>query len=146
MDPSWTDVVQALASVGMLVAAVIGFWAVFVQLRQVRVSLESETHSKLYAEDFEWCKILLEKPQMCPYFRGSEISPDDPLYAQVDELAGLLCAHFEHILLQLENLPPHIRPRWLDYMRGIYNSSPITRDHLRRNRDWYSEKLISALE
>lgn len=146
MTPSWTDVLQALASVGGLAIAAIGFWFVIVQLRQVRTSIESDTHSKLYVEDFEYTKILFEHPEFQKYFRASaEIQADHPSYAQIEQLAELICTHFEHVVLQMENLPEHIRPRWLDYMRSIFSTSPILRVHLRSNRQWYSERLHAAL-
>jgi len=146
MVPSWTDVLQALASVGGLAVAAIGFWFVIVQLRQVRTSIESDTHSKLYVEDFEYIKILFEHPELQKYFRASaEIQTEHPDYVQVEELAELICTHFEHVVLQMENLPEHVRPRWLDYMHSIFSTSPILRKHLLGNRRWYSEKLHAVL-
>jgi hypothetical protein len=146
MAPSWTDVLQSLASVGGLAIAAIGFWFVIAQLRQVRISIESDTHSKLYAQEFEYTKILFEHPEFQKYFRASaEIRTDHPNHAQVEQLAELFCTHFEHVLLQMENLPEHIRPRWLDYMCSIFSTSPILRKHLQDNRQWYSEKLRAVL-
>jgi hypothetical protein len=145
MSEPWPNVVQAIAAVGGLVVAIIGFWALIAQLRQVHRSLESEAHSKLYSEDFAWCDNLLQNPELRPYFRERKpIDQNDPLFGQADELAGLLCVHFEHILLQLENLPPHIGPRWLDYIRGVIAQSPITQSHLASNPSWYSPMLLSV--
>ncbi len=142
----WTDIVQAIASVGSLTIAVIGFAFVIVQIRQLKNAIQSDTHSKLYSEDFEWVKILLEYPQLRPYFYDDQdITSDHQDYSRVLGIAELICTHFEHAVLQMENLPTHIVPRWHQYIRSLYNRSPIVRRHLKENEGWYSDRLMSIL-
>lgn len=142
MQPTWTDILQAIGSVGGLVVAVLGFAVVIIQLHQVGKSVESETHSKLYALDFECTRFIIDRPELYKYFRNNvDIQEDDPNYVRAEEIAGLLCTHMEHVLLQMTNLPKDITPCWLDYIRGIYSTSPILRTHLRKNQEWYSPRL-----
>lgn len=138
----WTNVCQAVCAIGSLGVAVIGFAALFYQLVQLRRSVQSDTHGKLYTEDYSVVQLFLSECALRPFFYSNKpISEDDPNYSKAAIVAELLCSHFEHIILQEPNLPEHIRPRWDAYVRAMYAQSPIIRDHLRDNKDWYSEQL-----
>jgi hypothetical protein len=146
MSPSWVEITQAITSMGSLGVAVCGFAVVIYQIRQIQKALHSDTHSKLYSEDFDWAKLIIQYPELRPYFyENQEIREDTPDSARARTLAELLCAHFEHAVLQMENLPSHIKPRWEDYMRGICATSPAIREHLKAHSDWYSERLHQLL-
>lgn len=142
MDIKWTDTLQAIGSIGSFGVAIFAFWIITIQLRQIIKSLESETHAKLYTLDFEIGRFLINQPELFKYFRGNvEIKDDDPNYYKAEEVAGLLASHMEHVLLQMNNLPDNIKPRWIDYMKDLYSTSPILRSHISSNPNWYSSKL-----
>jgi len=141
-----TDLLQIVSSLGGLLVAVAGFGLVIYQIHQVKHAIYGDTHSKLYSEDFEWVKIFLDHPEIRPYFYANkEITEMDSDYPLTLTVAELLASHFEHVVLQMENLPTHISPRWEDYIKGLYKTSPIIRKHLTEKSSWYSKKLFTIL-
>jgi hypothetical protein len=146
MSPSSLEIIQAITTVGSLAIAILGFAVVIYQIRQIKQALHSDTHSKLYAEDFDWAKLIIEYPELRPYFyENQEINEETINSTRARTLAELLCVHFEHVVLQMENLPSHIKPRWEDYIRGICSTSPAIRAHLKTHPDWYSDRLHRLL-
>jgi len=127
-EPNWTAVVQAVGAVAAVVVGILGFLFVWVQIRGLKQALNSETHSKVYAEDFEIIKLFVDKPHLRPYFYEKvEIKPGSTDEAAVQTIAELWCCHFEHVMLQLNYLPKVIRQSWVDYARFVYKSSPAIR-------------------
>ena len=45
---SWTNECQAIRAIGSLAVSIIGFAVLLYQLRQLRRSMQTDTHSKLY--------------------------------------------------------------------------------------------------
>jgi hypothetical protein len=133
--PNWTDVVQAVISLA-------GFAVVIYQLWQLQNATHGETHSRLYGEDYEAVRLFIDHPELRPYFYNDvEPNPASPDYTRALTAAELYAVHFEHILMQMNNLPEDIRKPWRDYIKGMYARSPIVRRHLQENRDWYSTDL-----
>jgi hypothetical protein len=146
MSPSWIDVTQAISSVGGLLVAILGFGVVIFQLSQFKRSLHAETHSRLYGEDYEAIKLFLAYPTLRPYFyenKAPEAGSSD--YALAFTAAEMYCVHFEHIMLQMGNLPQEIQPAWRAYIQTMYNSSPAIRQHFQDNKGWYSDRLKAVL-
>ena len=132
---NWTDIVQAVTSLA-------GFAVVIYQLRGLRNATYGETHSRLYGEDYEAVRLFIDHPALRPYFYDN-VEPDraSPDYAPANTAAELYAVHFEHIMLQMENLPDAIRQPWRDYIRGMYDRSPVVRRHLDEHPSWYSDDL-----
>jgi hypothetical protein len=146
-EPNWTAVLQAIGAIGSLVVAVIGFVVVIRQVRQVRQALHGDTHSKLYTEVGELLKLFLVYPDLRGYFySGRQITTEDPEYNRVYLLAEAFVGHFEHVVLQEENLPDHIRPRWIQYIQDMYSTSPIICQHMTESAGWYSDRLHEIVQ
>lgn len=116
-----------------MVVTVAGFYFLWLQVGTLKSTIQSDTHSKLYSEDSELLKLLYLNPEMRPYIYGNRALPsqsDDEDKAdrrrrdKVEALAELYCSHFEHIMLQLDNLPHVVQQSWVDYVRYIYTRSP----------------------
>jgi len=133
--PNWTDIAQAITGLA-------GFAVVIFQLRDLKNAAYGETHSRLYGEDYEAVKLFIEHPSLRPYFYDNvEPDADSPDRQLADTAAELYAVHFEHIMLQMDNLPENIRQPWRDYIRGMYERSPVVRRHLREHESWYSDAL-----
>jgi hypothetical protein len=123
-EPNWTAVVQAVGAVATVVVVLF----VWLQMRGLKQALHSETHSKLYAEDFEIIKLFVDRPHLRPYFyKNVEVNPGSPDEAVVHTIAELWCCHLEHVRLQLDCVPKMIRQSWADYAKFLYKSSPAIR-------------------
>jgi hypothetical protein len=97
---------------GSLAVSIIGFAVLLYQLRQLRRSVQSDTHSKLYTEDYSVVHLFLAEPELRPFFYDDvPVNENDANSGEATVVAELLCSHFEHIILQRPNLPKDIRPR-----------------------------------
>lgn len=142
MNPNWAEVVQAIGEAGSLMVGIVGFGVVIYQIRQLKKAIHGETHGKLYPENYETIKLFLEYPQLRPYFYdNTDITRSSPDYNLAITVAELFCSLFEHVVLQMENLPEYMRPEWENYIRSMYSSSPIIREHLNQNKTWYTKLL-----
>ena len=135
-EPNWTAVVQAVGAVAAVVVGVLGFLFVWFQIRGLKQALHSDTHSKIYTEDFEILKLFVDKPHLRPYFYDNvEVMSGSADEAAVQTIAEMWCCHFEHVMLQLDNLPKFIRQSWLDYARYMTDCSPAIRACFKKLRN-----------
>jgi hypothetical protein len=142
----WTDAVQAIVSV-------VGFIVIIIQLRQLKLSLQSDTHSKLYTHYLEMIKLFLEKPELRPYFyEGKAIQQSVPNHArtrqeqEVEVMCEIMLSVFEHAVMQEKNLPKDSRDNcWEAYVRERYNGSPELKRFFEANRTWYAKALSDLL-
>ncbi len=119
---------QAVGTLLAVLVGIVGFIFVVQQIRNLRHQLQCEANGRVYAEHAEIMKIFVRKPQLRQYlFENAEIERGNPDYEVAHILAHMACCYFEHVLLQLENLPEYVRQGWVDYARFIYRLSPVTR-------------------
>src|SRR5712691_11830474 len=95
---TWTADVQAIASI-------IAFVVVIYQIRQLQRTIRSDTHSKLYSHYLEVTKLLLQKPQLRPYFYGGKVLDNSvPDQADIRQEIEVMCEVFlgllEHAVVQ----------------------------------------------
>jgi hypothetical protein len=143
----WTDIVQAVAAVVTAAITVIGFCLVLKQMRQVDRSIRGSTYGSLYAQQNAITQYLVDNPTLRPYIYGNkDIVPSDPNHEQVRALAEMFTDFFEHVSSQRENLPCELWPRWFNFIRTVWETSPALRKHLRENRAWYTHEFLSLFE
>jgi hypothetical protein len=142
MEPTWTDVAQALATIAAVLIALFGFPLLIFQIKQLERSIRGDTHEKLYNQSLEIMNFLFQYPSLRPYvYEGKELEANDIERGHVDTLMEMLGDYLEHILLQMPNLPGDIRPYWKNYVRDMLRSSPELQRYLHIRRQWYSEEL-----
>jgi hypothetical protein len=147
MDRPWTEVLQAIASVGTLIVTAAGLFAVYIQIRKLQSAVWGETHGKLCDQSLELLKMLAEKPSTRPYFAESkELSADEPEHAFVLYAAEAIANFMEHLVLQRDNLPQNQWDRWNDFIDGQLEESPVIQEFLLRNRQWYSTALMAHVD
>jgi len=150
MEPAnvvkWTDVAQ-------LVATVIGFVFVAVQLRSLRKATEGDTHADLYGQYMELGKLFLRNPHLRPYFYDSaEIDGDAPGNSRIHQEIAIMCelvtSLLEHASLQKCNLPGESWEEcWQSYTFERFDSSSVLREWWRANETLYAatfRKLVNA--
>jgi hypothetical protein len=142
---TWTDDVQAIVSI-------VGFIVIIIQLRQVKRSLQSDAHSKLYTHYLEMTKVFLQKPQLRAYFyEGKTLDQSTPHHGGLRQEIDLMCeinlSLFEHAVVQKHNLPGDSWDNcWKAYVQERYRSSPELKRFFAANRSWYAQALCDLLE
>ena len=147
MTPRWTDIVQALTSTAALVVAIVGFFVLRHQIKQVERGIRGETHSGLYQHNFEVMKFIAEKGVVRPYFYdGKELEKDAADYDLVMTIAGIMASLFEHVALQRPNLPTDVWESWVRHIKSMYAKSPALRQYYSEHRCWYSTDMLMLLK
>lgn len=76
-QPMWTDIAQAISSVGAFLVAVFGFAFVIRQLMQVENTLRKDALESLYERSFAIQSVILQDPQLRPFFYDNAPVPSD---------------------------------------------------------------------
>jgi len=112
------------------------FYFLWDQLREVKASLHSQTHSNIYSHYSDTVRSFLDKPRLYPYFRNRvalDQNADPDVRAEVDTLCELTTTLFEHATLEQHNMPSTTwKDCWLPYMVASYERSPEMRRFVRR--------------
>ena len=147
MTTQWTDVVQALSSAAALVVAIVGFFVLRHQIKQVERGIRGETHSGLYQHNFEVMKFIGENAKVRPYFYdGTELAKGSEDYNLVMTAAGIMASLFEHVALQRPNLPKNVWESWVRHIKSMYAKSPALRQYYSEHRCWYSTDMLMLLK
>lgn len=152
VEVKWTDKVQAMCGVLTLVATIIGFIFLSIQITQAKHALQASAHTAIYAQIQTIDQIFVDKPSLRKFFYDNYDFPADATEKEkeaVVPVADVMQDFFEHVTLQRENLPENKWPLWLKYMRFVYDNSPVMRRHLKENAAMYDPeyvKLITAKE
>jgi len=145
-EPSWTDTVQAVAAVGTCIIAAVGFIFVYGQLAQAKRTLNSIAHAAIYSQTQAINELFVAHPDYRDYFYGGrECANDESIRPALLSIADVIIDSFEHILQQRAHLPRGIWPAWVRYMRSIFRTSPLLREQLTLNQEWYDEQLLDLL-
>jgi hypothetical protein len=133
----WTEVVQ-------LGVTILGFLTVIYQMWRVGRSTAGNTYASLYGEYMDVCKLLLERPQLRPYFyHPAAGAPEMPGGGEdrqkVEAMCELMTGLLEHATLQKMNIPGNIWEEcWKKYTEDRFNESPAMRAYWQRNRHLYA--------
>ena len=146
MNPSWTDICEALAAVASAIVSFVGFLFVVIQLRQNQNSIDGQTHAQVYQLNQGIYNMLIEHPDLRPYFYENKDMPiDEPERSKVLAAAELLADLFEYVVLNEKSLNAEIRDSWLEYMRLMYHTSQCLRDFLASREASYSARFLEII-
>lgn len=146
-SPRWTDVIMAWTAVASLLVTASGLIAVFVQVRDVRRTLSSNTQSKLCDQSFDILRYLTDHPITYDYFyNGKLLDENDPNKVVVLYAAETLANFMEHLILQEENLPKQQWKVWQRFIRNTYENAPALQTFIKTHREWYADDLIKIVE
>jgi hypothetical protein len=144
MEPMWTDIVQAIGSIGTILAAVIGFIFVIKQLRQVETTLRKDAIELLYERAFAIQNILLNESELRPYFFENAPVPSDPMImAKLETYSEMVFDFYELIIDETHFMSSGLSQPWKYYLKDLYSRSPFLRRHLDMNQEWYSQALFA---
>jgi hypothetical protein len=140
----WTDTAQAIGSIAAAIITTLGFGFVIYQIRQTNRNMHSSTFNAIFSQSTEITRFFIENPGLRPFFYDNvDVSDTDERYGKLIALAELVADAFQHILLQSDNFPESVKPKWIAYMKYIYDNSPVLRRHLRSHGTWYTNEFMS---
>lgn len=143
----WTDVVQAIAALGALFIAAIGFVVLIFQIKQLERAIRGDTQSGLYAQTLEIMKFIADNPELRPYFYdGKELQAGDESYNLVLTATEIVADFFEHVVLQKANLPDEVWQKWCFQIQKTYSNSPVLQEYYTTNKLAYSVDVVSLCE
>lgn len=146
MACEWTQIAQALGSVGGAVISLFGFAAVTWQIRINTMTMRQSNHIAIYSNSTEIWKMIAEKSYLRPYFYDGKIMlSDDENRDMIFSVAELIADSFEYILIDKMLIAPEIWEPWENYMKKIYRKSSAFREFIEINQDQYSRKLVKLL-
>lgn len=145
--PSWTDVAQAIGSVGGVLVAIVGFVFVIRQLRQVENAMKKDAVEALYARAFDIQSIILNDPALREYFYDNKTQPaDSVMRAKLETVSEIVFDFYELIVDEKEFMSPGLYTSWEHYLKDLYSRSPTLRSHLDVNSKWYSDAVLGFFE
>jgi hypothetical protein len=145
----WPAKVQAWTSVAGVLIATIGFILVLIQIHELKKAIRAETHGRIYDHAFEVQKVFIDHPEFRKYFydgvslQSGGIRRGSLEHAQLLGFAELLADYLEHITLQCDNVPPHVRDAWTNYRRTLTTGSPLLKEFLDANTGHYSANFLA---
>ena len=142
MTPTWTDIAQAIGSIIAGLAAVVGFWLVIKQLKQVDRTIHRDVLDCLYSRVYEIHQVVLANPDLFKYFYERADAPEDPvLRSKLDTLCEMVFELYELIVLQKDSMSKELYESWFVYMKKMVEQSPVLQQHLETHHDWYVPEL-----
>lgn len=128
-DANSSAVFQAYSGALSVAVGIVGFVLLWFQLRGLKRSSQSEANGKIFTSDTEILRVFVNNPKLRQYFYdGIECPPGADDADAVQTIAEMFLCHFEHALIQLENMPPDVRPGWANYARYMHKHSPAIQD------------------
>jgi hypothetical protein len=142
---TWAAVVQAAASI-------IGFGVLIYQIMHLRRNIRGATQDRLYAHYMEVLKLLMDKPDLCPYFYEDKefvmgTSEKNNLKAEVKIITEAIYGVIEHSFVRKRNLPRAAwKGCWEPYAYERWCKSAEVRDFFDPNHKWYTKALREVIE
>ena len=100
------NLLSVIVSIASLLVTLIGLYVVYIQIRKIRETIWSNTHSKLCDQSFELLRFFSENPKTYDYFYNKKILvQDEPDRIFILYATEALANFMEHLMLQKENLP-----------------------------------------
>lgn len=140
------ETIQTVVAVAGLVLALVGLPALFLQVRDLRQSIQSQAHAAMYAQSADFRSHLVQFPHLRRYlFDGVEIRPDHADHDRVATLAEIFLNCLEHVAVMGDSFGRHNRAALDRFCRTSLANGPILRQRLLENRDAYSGALTAYL-
>ena len=135
-----------IIGLAQLIVALIGFPVLFIQLKRLNASLQSDAQSELYSQSGDVRKLITQYPELRKYIYENEpIGKSDNDYSRARTLAELYANYLEHFVIQAPNLRRKDWKIWGKTLLDIYDGSPIIREAIFEKPQWYSSELHDFL-
>lgn len=146
MSTEW-EMYTALGTCSLVAVTAAGFLFLAKQIRDNRTALETQARSQIYRLSFETYKLLVDHPDLRPYFYEDK-SLDGLSESERQRLlaaAELFTDYFEGIFLARASLDEETVSLWRDYMRSLHGTSSAIRRFIDGNKA-YSQSFLDFLK
>lgn len=146
------EVLEVIASFLGVLIGIIGFYFIWKQIRQVNSSIKSSTDNNLYSLTIDLNKLLIENPDLRPYFYGDANGKEklynnsDPNFSKIETLADVYVTFFEYIFEEKKNMQIELFNSWEEWKKDMYKKSPAIRGHLKNHAGWYKNDFIKSFQ
>jgi hypothetical protein len=135
---------QTFVSLGGLILAVVGLPTLFIQIRELQRSVQSQVHAASYVQAAEFRAHLIAYPQLRKYFfDGAEIAPGHAEYDRTVTIAESYLNYLEHIAVMADSFGRRNRTALDRFCRNALAHGPILRRRLEENPAGYSDALLA---
>ena len=135
-----------LPVIGILVTA-IGIPILYLQLRDLKASLQSSTHASIYTQAEAIRGYLIQYPELRKYFfDNTNISPSNTDYSRVLSIAEVYLNYLEQIAVLENSLGKENKASLIQFTGIAIEKSPILQQHLKNNAALYSSTLHKMVE
>jgi hypothetical protein len=135
-----------ILSLSISFLGVLSLALIFKQTYQTSASMQASAYQSIAANTLELDKILIEKPELRPYFySGVDINENDKNYELVMAIAEFQLDFFDATLTQFEVMPSDTqldKEAWNKYFSDSFAKSPGLCKRINSNRDWYRDNLV----
>lgn len=139
----WPEIIQIFLSLFSLVGVIF----LVIQMDQVERAIKGETYSKIYDQEFQLFQHLLNDTTYYDYiYEEKKTVPGTSEHKKVTILIALFADYFEHICLQTENLDEKVKLAWERWMFGMYESTPMLKEHFDNYLDNYSPQFQTMIQ
>lgn len=136
---------QTLSNLVMAFAAVIGFWCVVRQIRQVDNGLRDGARASIYQLASDLKAVLVEHPEYRAVLFHGEPAGEGIDPHRLEAIVDFYCLYLEQIATQRNLIEPHHRDGWMRYVASVVRRSGHIAAYLEANRSHYSLELLQAL-
>jgi hypothetical protein len=122
------------------IAAIVTAVIVFVQIQDLRRTVQNQTSQAVYSEMLSLDRFFFQNCEFREYFYEGQEPPADKK-AQARIVAKLLCDLADYVCLQKKTMAPDTFKEWQTYMRFLSDKSPILQDAIVQRQTWYDSRL-----
>ncbi|MEP6676466.1 MAG: hypothetical protein ABJA78_14995 [Ferruginibacter sp.] len=141
------NLLSVIISVTSLLITLVGLYALYFQIKKIRESAWSNTHSKLCDQSFELLRFFSANPKTYDYFYNKkELDEKEPDRIFILYATEALANFMEHLVLQKESLPVKQWEVWKRFIYTTFEASLIIRSFIMEHKEWYSSGLIAIAE
>jgi len=133
------------------VASLLGILFAANEIRNARKIVDRETDYRIYEMMLDLDKFFIDNADLRPYLYNNKTLPDDVdkgsvEYERVIAAIELMVDFMECTYMQFDLMPPFQRIGWIDYMVGIAETSPMMREFIENEGEWYTPSFVYMLK
>lgn len=130
-----------LTAISVLIAA-IGIPILYLQLRDLKLSVRSSVHAAIYGQAETLRGYLVQYPHLRKYFfENKNIEPNHKEYDRVLSIAEIYLNYLEHIIVLQDGFGKKNVASLTRFVQSAFEQSPILKQHLDNNAPLYSDAL-----
>jgi len=112
------------------------------EIRRARLIVDRETDYRIYDMMLELDRFFIEHPDLRPYIYDGKTLPDEyaedtPEHHRIIAAVEMVLDFMECAYTQFDLMPLFQRIGWIEYMIEVGRTSPLLREFLDSEREWY---------